>query len=158
MKCISLWQPWASALFLSRNGRALKPDETRCWPTAFRGRLAIHAAQRRTKAGVDYDPELDRILFELIHRRTADLPHGQLIGSLELVRCQKTINIHRHEEQLLWGDYRERGDDGKLRYAWTFTDPEPLPCPIPWKGSQGFFDVPDSLFPRPALTEFQLKP
>jgi hypothetical protein len=170
MKCISLWQPWASALFLRYPANTLpgerqapefwlKPDETRSWPTAFRGPLAIHAAAKITRPDADFDPQLDDILFRLFRRRTADLPRGCILGYCVLDRCSKTINVERRPMQYLWGDYRERGDDGKVRYAWSFGDERKLlPCPISWKGSQGFFDVPDSLFPQSAPTEFQLRP
>ena len=161
MKCISLWQPWASALFLHlEDGRALKPDETRSWPTAYRGRLAIHAAKYRTRPGADYDPELDRVLEQGWHLRTADLPYGAVLGSVDLVLCGPACEVARRRwpRQLLWGNYEERDGNGKKRFAWTFQDPRPLACPIPWRGSQGLFDVPDSLFPQAQPSEFRLTP
>jgi hypothetical protein len=168
MKCISLWQPWATALFLrTRTGTLsaptawLKPDETRCWPTALRGPIAIHAAAKVTRPDVDYDPKLDEILAQFTGRRTADLPRGALLGWMELNQCRPAVEVARHRStaQQLWGDYRERGDDGKRRYAWVFGDTRILlPCPIPWKGMQGLFEVPSSLFPQPEPTDFVLKP
>jgi hypothetical protein len=41
IKCISLWQPWASLVAVGA-----KRIETRGWATAYRGRLGIHAAKR----------------------------------------------------------------------------------------------------------------
>ena len=41
MKCLSLWQPWASLVVIGA-----KRFETRSWPTNYRGPLLIHAAQR----------------------------------------------------------------------------------------------------------------
>jgi len=47
MKALSLWQPWAEMIFRTDDdGVALKPDETRSWPTHVRGRIAIHAAKK----------------------------------------------------------------------------------------------------------------
>ena len=42
---LSLWQPWASAMALG-----LKANETRHWPTNFRGLFAIHAAKKWDRA------------------------------------------------------------------------------------------------------------
>jgi hypothetical protein len=44
MKCISLWNPWA---FLIAIGK--KQNETRSWPTSYRGLLAIRAAKKWNK-------------------------------------------------------------------------------------------------------------
>lgn len=41
LPCISLWQPWASALAIRS-----KRNETRSWATSYRGPIAIHAAKR----------------------------------------------------------------------------------------------------------------
>lgn len=40
-RSIVLWQPWASLIPLG-----LKGNETRSWPTSYRGKLLIHAAKR----------------------------------------------------------------------------------------------------------------
>lgn len=46
LKCLSLWQPWASLV-----AELEKWIETRHWSTAYRGRLGIHAARRRPRPG-----------------------------------------------------------------------------------------------------------
>lgn len=40
MRCITLWQPWASLVAIGA-----KTIETRSWGTSYRGPLAIHAGQ-----------------------------------------------------------------------------------------------------------------
>jgi hypothetical protein len=149
VKCLSLWQPWAAALFLSdAKGLRMKPDETRSWPAAYRGPLAIHAAGRPTRPYEDYDPELDRILREVIGRTTADLPRGAILGVVEMVDCRLTrvVRPERSPEQTLWGNYEDADLDGRRRFAFTMAKPVMLPVPIPWRGAQGFFEVPDSIF------------
>lgn len=42
--CLSLWQPWATLMAIGA-----KKNETRSWPTSYRGPLAIHAAKKWTK-------------------------------------------------------------------------------------------------------------
>lgn len=148
MKAISLWQPWATALFLREaDGSRIKPDETRSWPVAYRGPIAIHAAKAEAVKGVDYSPQLDEILWRLCGRRTPDLPRGCILGRGQLVACEKTIKVLpvRSLAQTMWGDYSEYDGNGRRRFAWRVSDLEMLPAPIPWRGQQGLFDVPDSV-------------
>ena len=149
MKAISLWQPWATALFLrDAEGRRVKPDETRSWPTAYRGRLAIHSAKFESRPGIDYDPELDAVLRRLLGRATADLPRGAVLGYGEVVACAPTAKVRptRPPSQTLWGNYEDCDEIGKRRFAWTINDLVQLPVPVPWRGAQGLFEIPDSIF------------
>jgi hypothetical protein len=65
MKCLSVRQPWASAII-----SGVKRVENRSRRTSHRGRLAIHAAQR------DDAPDLP-----------ADLPRGAVIGTVDVIDC-----------------------------------------------------------------------
>ena len=146
MKCLSLWNPWASVIFEHDDaGRMVKPDETRCWWTSVRGRIAIHAAKYQIKD--DERRHYESLLLSL-GLRWRELPFGSIIGTVELTHCisAPVIAKDREDWQLVWGDYRAVGDDGKARYAFVLRDPIRLPKPIPWKGRQGFFNVPDDLF------------
>ena len=148
MKCLSLWQPWASVIFeTDEQGKMVKPDETRCWWTSVRGRIAIHAAKHQLKG--DDRHHYGSMLLPL-GLRWHELPYGCIIGTVELAHCisAKVIAKNREDWQLVWGDYRDVGDDGKERFAFVLRNPIRLPRPVPWKGSQGFFVVPDSLFPE----------
>lgn len=142
MKCISLWQPWASVLFRRDPmcGAPMKVDETRHWATNVRGRVAIHAAK------VQPDWEMRREYSVLLRRAGLEwgrLPYGKIVGTLKLIDCKPTTDIDqdRHPWQLAWGDYSAG------RYAWVFSDMgrRILECPIPWKGKQGWFEIPDDL-------------
>lgn len=149
MKAISLWQPWATALFLREaDGSRMKPDETRSWPIAYRGPIAIHAAKAEAVKGVDYYGDLDGILFRVYGRKTPDLPRGCILGCGQLVACDRAPKVRplRSLAQTLWGDYSEHDGQGRRRFAWTIDNLELLPAPIPWRGQQGLFDVPDSIF------------
>ena len=139
MRCISLWQPWASVIFeRDHDGIQVKPDETRHWATAVRGRIAIHAAKKvlRYDEQAYYEPQMLALGL-----RWSNLPFGCIIGTANLVQCLPTTIARRNRElwQQFWGDY---SDD---RYAWELCDPVKLETPVPWKGKQGFFDVPDSI-------------
>jgi hypothetical protein len=160
MKAYSLWQPWASAIFIP----FLKPIETRHWSTSFRGPLAIHAAKKET-----------RQLKEFFHKRLSpdgfdkdsfyqegieswsDLPLGALIGTVELVDCVPTApekgtlfkdreaaNAERFSRFCapgMWENVEKWGDFSPDRFGHCFAKIRKFPEPIPWRGAQGFFEV-----------------
>lgn len=133
MKAISLWQPWASAIALG-----LKKIETRHWTTAFRGPIAIHAAKRWTL------DERERWLAECAMNPSLpkDIPLGAFVAVAELADVVSTdvllatSSVSLKESE--WGNY------GPARYGWMFENIVALPRPIPFKGAQGLFNVPES--------------
>jgi hypothetical protein len=135
MKCISLWQPWASAIPLK-----LKGIETRGWTTKVRGRIGIHASQRWTKAEREF-AAIERELGRLPGR----LPLGAIVGTALLVDVLTTDELLATGAvdpiEKIYGDYRPG------RYGWILAAVVPLEEQIPWKGKQGWFEVPDDLFP-----------
>lgn len=81
MKAISIRQPWAALIVAG-----IKDIENRSWPTQFRGRLLIHAAQKIDKAGIEMmkkmglqQPYIDSLLQYT----------GGIIGEVEVVDCVK---------------------------------------------------------------------
>lgn len=132
MKAISLWQPWASAVALGH-----KKNETRGWATKYRGELAIHAAKR---FGRDEGIFLGELIAAGIKLPTA-LPLGCIVAVVRLV------DVHPAEAVLPTIGAAERmlGNYAPGRFAWLFADIKPLPEPVPFKGAQGFFHVPDEL-------------
>jgi activating signal cointegrator 1 len=138
VKAISLWQPWAS-LWLSDS----KVHETRHWTTRYRGILLVHAAKRP----IDDCDDAVRVVcvkqFGLDYR--AGLPRGALIGIVRLTTVLPTVND--------WNDNAAHaadkvcGDWSPGRFAWRRDDFLAFDRPIPWRGSQGLFDVPDDAVP-----------
>lgn len=129
MKAISLWQPWASAVALG-----IKRVETRHWSTKYTGPLVIHAAKRWTRAEREF-AEIEHTLGRLPPR----LPLGALVATCTLMGCRLTQDVAHQLGSIerMYGNY-EAG-----RFAWFLTDIKPFSEPIPWKGAQGFFNVPD---------------
>lgn len=125
MKALSLWQPWASAIALG-----LKRVETRHWSTKYRGPLIIHAAKRWTRE--------ERVMAEA-HGLFA-LPLGMIVASANLVEVLPSERIAQMvgNQELAWGNY------GPGRFGWLLDDIQPL-APVPFRGAQGFFDVPEDL-------------
>jgi activating signal cointegrator 1 len=139
VKAISLWQPWATFVALG-----LKKFETRSWSTPYRGPLLIHAA-KRPMTGIEK---------ELVHYlkdeygdlcaclNDAEFPLGALVASCQVFHCLESgkdfdpLEVDPLEYDL--GNY-EQG-----RFAWKLLNIKAIK-PIPFKGSQGFFYVPDNL-------------
>jgi len=142
MKAISLWQPWATLWLLTDPDE--KVYETRAWYTHHRGPLLVHAAQKRD-GEVRHALE-DRHFSERLSAHGLnihDLPFGALIGRVILVNCCRMERLNP------WPDWRElqAGNWTPWRYAWqrSGTQVVRFPRPIPYKGAQGLFDVPDSV-------------
>jgi hypothetical protein len=138
MKALSLWQPHPLAITLG-----WKPYETRSWPTSYRGRLAIHAAQRPWNTFSDWDTEARRRFCE--HNKVhgwVPWSFGAVLCTADLVDCVRTSELRGRipEEQEFWGDFSD-GEDGKGRWAFKLERVQALETPLPWRGLQGFFEV-----------------
>lgn len=134
MIALSIRQPWASLII-----KCGKDIENRTWPTRYRGRILVHAAQGMTRdehesaidfavAAIKADPKnagatKQRTLRELGFA-FEELPRGGIIGSVEIVACVK-------------------GSDSPWfmgPHGFVLRDPQPLPFQ-PLKGRLGFFEV-----------------
>ena len=146
MRALSLWQPHGQAIALG-----LKPFETRGWSTDYRGPLAIHAAKKLFNYKdypLDYYQEVGRY-FKSKDFPLFALDYGKVICVADLVDCFPTGilrgRIGRTYE--FWGDFRDKGDDGKDRFAFQLENVRVIPA---YKrpavtGRQKFFQVPDEL-------------
>lgn len=150
MKALSLWQPWA---YLLASGK--KKIETRSWSTSYRGPLAIHAAKK-------WDPQLQAIchtkpfveaikpanveFYEFYLRNT--LAFGSIIGTVDLVDC-----IEMTSSNLPTSPERDFGDYGIGRFMFKCENAQLLEKPVPYKGMQTLFEVPDMLVTGPIVSE-----
>lgn len=184
MLCVSLYQPEATLVVIGE-----KTNETRSWSTKYRGRLLIHATKRFTRGDLskcyayNFIPALRRFIPS--GDISPALPHGAILGSVEVVECLEIIGDpinfcacghadHMHkarprdigyghcqalgcastcrvfrratmskppEPELSFGDYTPG------RYAWVLRHPIRFPLPIPFRGHQKLFDVPERLVP-----------
>jgi hypothetical protein len=153
MKAISLWQPWASAIALGS-----KTIETRHWSTSYRGPLAIHAAKRCVKSEL-FACQLRGVWHAALHRPNPDrvplwesLPFGAIVAVCTLADCVRTETLN-DLDTVRWlspdgpDAWTERymGDFSPGRYGWVLAHIRALKSPIPYRGAQRFFDVPDDL-------------
>ncbi len=137
MMVISLWQPYASLIFAK-----VKNYETRSFrfPEKYRGQqIAIHATAKFTPADM-IGPQLHELcvsLFGEFYRKT--LPRTAILGTVVLKACHDTEMHASHVSS------RERlvGDWSPERFAWELDVPRRLDMPIPAKGKQGWWKVPE---------------
>lgn len=139
MKAITISQPFAS---LIASGE--KWIENRTWPTNYRGPIAIHAGK-----GLQY---LDR--FEL-----AEYPSGCVIAIANLAACERLATIGSYDsmpdrrKEIIAGTNRYWSEAATHKHAegpwcWILEDVKQLVNPIPYRGSQGLWQIADE-----AITE-----
>jgi len=145
MRCISLWQPWATLWLLSDPDE--KVFETRHWYTAIRGPLLVHAAKKNDREIQDFIHSSGCTRALLRHGFRADdepglhLTFGAIIGEVDLIGCSRMDRMPEPSER-----ERSFGNWEPERYAWERgSRPHLYRTPIPYRGAQGFFDVPESL-------------
>ena len=136
MKTISLWQPWAQYIALGH-----KTIETRHWFHEYRGLTAIHAAKKYV--ALDSSSIATLGVHGIVPLKKTDCPLGAIVAVADLsmvlhsYECAKQCNYN--EVNLTLGDYSAG------RYGWILRNVRALKTPLPWKGAQGWFNVPDEL-------------
>lgn len=140
MKAITVWQPWAGAL-----AAGIKENETRSWPTKYRGPIAIHSAVKAIQHTWS-DLYMNDEAREVICRRLelpeiidgpATFPMGCILATADLVDC---IRITPELVAALSADELALGDYTLGRYVWKLANVQKLPEPIPAKGRQGLWN------------------
>ncbi len=150
MKAISLWQPWATAMALD-----LKANETRSWPTAHRGELAICSAKRPMTPlewSVVHEHIMPALRLVNPHALISDLFHtGCVLAVVDLYACvptyfldgKKPLRFHDHDVTLSATE-AALGDYSKGRFAWLTQGRRQIQ-PVPVTGRQGLFNLPPSV-------------
>lgn len=139
MKALTICQPYAHLICVTREKRV----ENRTWPTRYRGPLLIHAGKNREwlhiEPGADKDAEYGI--------RVADMTFGAIIGAATLFDCVniESIDTGQHSERLPWLREHEHTEGP---WCWVLTNRVIFDEPVPWKGAQGLFEVPESAVQR----------
>lgn len=122
LKAISLWQPWASAM-----ADGLKVNETRSWPTKYRGDLVICSAKHfpRKKDFVDVRE----------YGLAMSLPYGCALCVVELWDCVSTDSIKDSLEPM----ELDLGDYAAGRFSWRTRNLRRLQFWPRVSGRQGFW-------------------
>lgn len=128
MRAVSLWRPWPWTIFYGG-----KDVENRPWALDFRGDIVLHATKH---FDADSVPFIERTLRKGSFKPPLMLPsaHAEgLIGVVEIVGCYE---IDETRPPGRW----EMGP-----FCWEIANPRAFAKPIPWKGKQGIFHVPDDV-------------
>ncbi|MCC6192247.1 MAG: 2-oxoglutarate dehydrogenase E1 [Anaerolineales bacterium] len=142
MKAITLTQPYATLAAINA-----KRIETRGWKTDYRGPLAIHAAKGWTEEVVKMTMRGEPFRSVLVaagYSLFSLLPRGAVLATCTLVDCRRIVAGVKEfgANGVLWPlDDQERafGDYTPGRYAWLLADMQPLPTPMPARGSLGLW-------------------
>jgi activating signal cointegrator 1 len=158
MKALSLWEPHATAIALG-----LKPWETRGWFLDYRGPLAVQASKKLFREK-DYDwnwyCEATKRL-SLAGCPRGRMSYGKITCIVDVIDCVPTATVRemaeadRKPDGLLlkfpawyfWGDFRDRGDDDKPRFAFKLANVRKIPFDQRPEvvGRQGLFEVPNEI-------------
>jgi hypothetical protein len=126
MKTLSIRQPWVELIFQKR-----KTIELRTWKTKYRGKIAIHAAQKmKTQNAEAYDLNPDK------------LTRGALVGTAELVDI---VELDEAQYESLRDEHLSLKDWPGGLYGWKLAQPKRLEKPVEMNGKQGLFTVGDNL-------------
>lgn len=123
-KALTICQPYAHLIMTGE-----KRVENRTWPTRYRGTLVIHAGKSK-----DW---LDTHNGEV----PADMPFGAIVGYVRLVDCVRVDADLPQRLQWLRDHEHAHGP-----WCWVLKFPKRLSIPIPYRGAQGIFSVPDNAF------------
>jgi len=120
MKALTICQPYAHLILIGE-----KPVENRTWSSGYCGPLLIHAGKSR--AWLDEGDE-----------DNYDLVFGAILGQVHMLGSMRPEQyIQRHPEHA-------DNDHVNGPHCFVLTDPVAFETPIPWRGQQGFFNVPDT--------------
>ena len=139
MKAVSIHQPWAWAILF-----AGKDVENRTWATRHRGPLLIHAARSR-KSYARQDARAWPKLYGVELPAWDELATGAIVGVVDVVDCVRV------------GPGGDLGECGRSPWAlegyfgWVLANPQPFAKPIPRRGAQMLFEVPDVLLSADVL-------
>ncbi|MCY3895655.1 MAG: ASCH domain-containing protein [Chloroflexi bacterium] len=164
MRAMTLWELYASAI-----ARGFKTTETRSWapPSELVGqRIAIHAAKRRVdtreiplemarQLEVDWPDWMEHVWQE-------KLPYGCVVATAKLADVRQVTHLgrdgvvryvsppfkHDPEQGVVWEDTGTMqadpyGDYSLDRILWVLEDVQALAQPVPVRGRQGLWTLPD---------------
>lgn len=138
MKAISLWQPWASWVDLG-----WKPIETRehnYFKSLVGQRILIHAAKK-------WDERAFRMAWNYLSPK--QIHATQAFKGLHGLLCTAFVKEHRYLH-IKDSALALCACDNNL-YGLILEDIQRLKKPIAWKGSQGIFEVSDSVIASKAV-------
>lgn len=140
MRALTVWQPWASLLALG-----CKRIETRSWRQLMNPGevIAIHAAKREESImwGSPED-EARRAVARSLHPCATTYPLGAVVA---LCTFRRVVGVDAPDFTLLSVLERSLGDFSPGRYGWVIGELAAMQEPIPCKGAQRLWTLPDDV-------------
>jgi hypothetical protein len=140
VKALSIRQPWAWAIM-----HAGKRIENRDWFTGWRGDLVIHASAGGTQAEISRD--LDFVI-DICPEAYDAWPGRQRVPLGALVGVARLDGVIRDPVDLAAYVAAHGGTAGRWymgSYGLVLADVRRFVSPIPYKGTTGLFEVPESM-------------
>lgn len=134
MLALSIHQPWAHAIL-----HLGKSVENRTWSTPYRGPLLIHAAKSRASYDC-WTPKRWQEGFLCELPPWESLAKGAIVGRVELVDC---VRVDPGRPGFLPGVGPNVWVEGPV--CWVLRNPVAFEVPVPYRGMQQLFEVPDDL-------------
>jgi activating signal cointegrator 1 len=137
MKAITICEPYASLICLPDDDDRAKRVENRTWPTNYRGPLLIHAGKSRKwlASGAEYGIPESSLVF------------GAIVGAAMLADC---LTVQEASVSTRW-PWLKFHDHASGPFCFVLTRCQRLAAPIPYRGAQGFFDVPKEIIEASGL-------
>jgi len=131
VKALTICQPYAHLIATGR-----KTCENRTWPTNYRGPIAIHAGKSRSWLdddgdGIDYGYGI----------RIDAMAFGAVVATAKLVACIHIDSKLLREWTTKMTDEQREHISGP--WCWILDDVKRVDDPVPYKGAQGLFEIPD---------------
>lgn len=150
MKCLTIQQPYAHLIVTRQDnlpeGAHAKAVENRKWLPTYRGPLLIHAGMSLEWMNVDHWPPLaDKGYYDRRqHSAYPEFSFGAIVGIVELATV---IHVNTTTSRLVLGTYPWLKDNPHVfgPWCWLLKNRWAFPEPIPYRGQQGLFDVPDEV-------------
>lgn len=131
MKALTICQPYPRLIVIGE-----KHVENRTWSTSYRGPLAIHAGKSRLYLVGGDEAEAQAAGDPLVF--------GAVVALANLADCVHVSQIHSGHLDERFPQLRDRAHCYGP-FCWVLTDVRRLATPLPWRGSQGLFEIPDDV-------------
>lgn len=146
MKAITICQPYAHLIVIGH-----KRVENRTWPTSYRGPLLIHAGKSKawlstTEVAPWKDPAELQYGVPL-----ADMAFGAIVGVAEMTGCvgistgPNGSTFHNDAAVKLRWPWIHSHEHTEGPFCFVLENVHRFETPIPYRGAQGFFDIPDDI-------------
>lgn len=135
MKALTICQPYAELIARcdvreTWPDHLRKPMENRTWCTSYRGPLLIHAGKSRAWLG---DDDEDAALYSV---NVSTVAFGAIVAEAELYDC---LAVEKLPADLAANEHANGP------FCLLVRNVRRLPEPIPYRGAQGLFDIPESV-------------